>query len=68
MATTRKVILVTGGSSGLGKSICVRLAGQGHTVYGTSRKAQPEEITDGFRMVQMDVTDDASVQKAVAGV
>jgi len=68
MAEARKVILVTGGSSGLGKSICLRLAKSGHAVYGTSRKVHSEETTDGYRMVQMDVTDDTSVQKAIAEV
>lgn len=68
MAETRKVILVTGGSAGLGKSICVRLAGQGHIVYGTSRKVQAEEPTGAYQMLQMDVTDASSVQKAVERV
>ena len=32
-----KVVLVTGGSSGIGKSICLYLHNKGYTVYGTSR-------------------------------
>lgn len=59
-----KVVLVTGGSSGLGKSICLRLAALGHTVYGTSRKGDGS-MQEGFRLIAMDVTDSASVQRAV---
>ncbi|MBK7085226.1 MAG: SDR family NAD(P)-dependent oxidoreductase [Flavobacteriales bacterium] len=32
-----QVVLVTGGSSGLGKAICERLSALGHRVYGTGR-------------------------------
>jgi NAD(P)-dependent dehydrogenase (short-subunit alcohol dehydrogenase family) len=61
-----KVVLVTGGSSGLGQAICSRLAALGHNVYGTSRKAGHEP--HGYRMVAMDVTDEASVARAVGEV
>ena len=43
-----------------------RLAKAGYRVIGTSRKAQPGEMRDGIRMIACDVTDDASVAKAVA--
>lgn len=61
-----KVVLVTGGSSGIGESICRRLAAQGHTVYGTTRKAGEEPA--GYRLVRMDITDEASVRSAVEAV
>ena len=62
----RKVVLVTGGSSGLGRAICSRLGAQaGYTVYGTSRK---EGSGEGFSLLRMDVTDEASVQAAVQQV
>lgn len=35
-----KVVLVTGGSAGIGKSICEYLSEKGYTVYGTSRNPQ----------------------------
>lgn len=63
-----KVVLVTGGSSGLGRAICSRLTAMGHTVYGTSRKAGGNSTEGGFRMVAMDVTDEASVARGVAEV
>jgi short-subunit dehydrogenase len=63
----KKVILVTGASSGLGLATATALANAGHTVYGTSRDAK--RIKDvNFNPLTMDVTDDASVTAAVAAV
>lgn len=58
-----KVVLVTGGSSGIGKAVCERLARNGHTVFGTTRKVggQPQ----GYRLLTMDLADGASVTRAV---
>jgi len=58
-----KVILVTGGSSGLGASICTYLASKGYKVYGTSRSVMDD--APGFKFIQMDVTNKGSVQKAL---
>jgi NAD(P)-dependent dehydrogenase (short-subunit alcohol dehydrogenase family) len=60
----QKVILVTGGSSGIGRSICLHLASLGHKVYGTSRKHQAS--TNSFQLLTLDVTNDLSVQQGVA--
>lgn len=60
-----KTILVTGGSSGLGQAICLRLAAQGHTVFGTGRKVDDSTTANGYTLLRMDVTDEASVQHAV---
>jgi short-subunit dehydrogenase len=60
----KKVILVTGASSGLGLATAKALQAQGHTVYGTSRDAK--KIKDvPFKPLSMDVTDDASVNAAI---
>jgi NAD(P)-dependent dehydrogenase (short-subunit alcohol dehydrogenase family) len=65
--TSPDVILVTGASSGIGKSIAEYLARQGHIVYGTSRK--PELYPDsGFTMLKMDVCDAVSVEAAIGSV
>ncbi len=61
----RKVVLVTGASSGLGKAICTHLAAKGHAVYGTSRR---EGQGGNFTLLPMDVTDAASVEAAVADI
>jgi len=62
----KKVILVTGASSGLGRAIATHLAQQGYQVYGTSRKAQAD--IGAVRMLQLDVLDDTSVGTAVGQV
>lgn len=59
-----KVVLITGGSSGIGKSIGEFLHAKGFTVYGTSRN--PERISDSiFPLVALDVRDKNSIQTAV---
>ncbi|MCB0794518.1 MAG: SDR family oxidoreductase [Flavobacteriales bacterium] len=65
MTNKDQVILVTGGSSGLGKAMCACFASAGHTVYGTSRR---EVEADGYHMVRMDVTDEVSVADVVQGI
>lgn len=59
-----KVVLITGGSSGIGKSIGEYLTLKGFTVFGTSRN--PEHYSDAkFELVKLDVADFDSIQKAV---
>ncbi len=60
-----KVILVTGGSSGLGQAMCKRLAAQGHTVFGTGRSVEDGQQQEGFTLLRMDITDDATVRAGV---
>nr|WP_314838617.1 SDR family oxidoreductase [uncultured Flavobacterium sp.] len=62
-----KVVLITGGSSGIGKSIGEFLQQKGFTVYGTSRN--PERILDSvFPLVALDVRNVNSIRAAVAKV
>jgi short-subunit dehydrogenase len=60
-----KVVLITGGSSGIGKSIAVFLSKKGFIVYGTSRN--PKKITEKlpFNLISLDVTKQQTIQKAV---
>jgi NAD(P)-dependent dehydrogenase (short-subunit alcohol dehydrogenase family) len=58
------VALVTGVSSGLGRSIAARLAGQGFSVFGTLRSSA-HEPPPGVTPVYVDVRDDAAVGAAV---
>ncbi len=60
-----KIILITGGSSGIGKAIGEYLTTEGYTVYGTSRN--PSKSSDSaFKLIEMDVTREASIQDAVS--
>ena len=60
-----KVILITGGSSGIGKSIGEFLTDKGYRVYGTSRF--PENYTDSkFPLLKLDVTQTTSINECVS--
>ncbi|HLV69097.1 MAG TPA: SDR family oxidoreductase [Xanthomarina sp.] len=59
-----KVVLITGGSSGIGKSVGEFLISKGFIVYGTSRS--PEKYhTSKFPIVALDVTDNQTITQAV---
>src|SRR5690606_12282798 len=59
-----KVVLITGGSSGIGKSVGEFLTDKGFTVYGTSRT--PERYADSkFQLVALDVADANSIKQAI---
>src|SRR5690242_2654497 len=62
-----KVVLITGASSGIGRTCAEYLAGKGMTVYGASRSLTPG-IAGPFHSMRMDVTDDESVQQGVRQV
>ncbi|MDX1828412.1 MAG: SDR family oxidoreductase [Lutibacter sp.] len=59
-----KVILITGGSSGIGKSVGEFLTQKGFIVYGTSRN--PSKIKNHpFKLIPLDVTNLESINNAV---
>lgn len=62
-----KVILITGGSSGIGKSVGEFLHKKGFKVYGTSRN--PENIKNSaFPLVALDVRNVESIQNAISQI
>ncbi|MBK0371153.1 SDR family oxidoreductase [Flavobacterium agrisoli] len=62
-----KVVLITGGSSGIGKAIGAFLHSKGFVVYGTSR--HPEKITNSvFPLLALDVRNVNSITTAVSEV
>ena len=59
-----KVVLITGGSSGIGKSIGEYLTDKGYNVYGTSRN--PNKYTDSkFPIIALDVTKVETIQMCI---
>lgn len=62
----KKTVFLTGASSGIGRATATALIAAGYQVVGTSRNANENEVRDGIRMIQCDVTSDESVAAAVA--
>ncbi|MGB6208456.1 oxidoreductase, partial [Mycobacterium sp.] len=68
MTNRSPVVLVTGVSSGIGRAVASAFAEKGFEVFGTSRNPQSTEPVAGLELVQLDVTDAASVTAAVSTV
>ena len=65
-----QTILITGCSTGIGRATAERLTAAGHRVYATARN--PGSVADleakGCRTIALDVTDEASMEAAVARI
>ncbi len=67
----KRVVLITGASSGIGRACALYLAAMGFRVYGTSRRATVEDgemSSDGISMLAVDVTSDLSVERGIEAV
>ena len=66
----RKIILITGASSGIGYDAATRLAQQGHQVYAAARRIERMEPLKEFGVVpiKMDVTDESSMLCGVQNI
>ena len=62
-----KIVLITGASSGMGKSAANILHKQGHKVYGAARRIERmKDLEDqGMGVLPLDLTNDASIVTAV---
>lgn len=68
MKNNAKVVLVTGASSGIGQAVAQLMAKEGFAVYGTSRRAEYQQIrVDGsaYTMLPMTLEDERSIEAAV---
>lgn len=70
MINTKKVILITGGSSGIGFDSAIALAGQGHKVYAAARRTEMMAPLKehGIVPLNLDVTDEKSMTECVKAV
>ena len=59
----KRVVLVTGASSGIGKCCAEYLSLRGYQVYGTSRKEVRN--SGSYQMIRMDVTEESSVKEEI---
>lgn len=68
MKFDNKVVVVTGVSSGIGRVVAEKFAQRGCQVYGTVRNITTAQPIPGVSFVEMDVRDDASVQRGIQSI
>lgn len=66
----KKVVMVTGASSGIGYSTALLLASKGYKVYGAARRVDKMDPLREYGVVpmQLDVTDESSMASCVQGI
>lgn len=62
------VALVTGGNRGIGAAVAARLVASGHRVVTASRSGAAPEGVEVTGAIQMDVSDPASIETALAAI
>lgn len=63
----KKIVLITGASSGMGKETAKLLAQNGYTVYAAARRLDKMKDLEplGIKILSMDVTDEVSMLQGV---
>jgi NAD(P)-dependent dehydrogenase (short-subunit alcohol dehydrogenase family) len=64
----RRVVLITGASSGIGRATAELIAARGHQVFGGVRAPATTRPLAGVELVPLDVRDEASVKACVDNV
>ncbi len=69
-ASEKRVVLITGASSGMGKETAIALARKGHVVYGAARRVSMmgDLLAAGGYAVELDVTNETQVRSVTARV
>jgi len=64
---TKRVALITGASSGIGKDFALKLLAKGYVVYGGARRVERMGAIEsaGGSILAMDVTDDLTMTAAI---
>lgn len=66
----KKIAIVTGASSGMGKSTAKELHKKGITVYGVARRLEKMKDLEGMgvKTLSMDLTDEVSIKKGIESI
>ena len=66
----KKIIVITGASSGIGKATALQLIKEGHIVYGAARRIEQMQdlVSAGGRAIRMDVTNHEQVHAEISGI
>jgi NAD(P)-dependent dehydrogenase (short-subunit alcohol dehydrogenase family) len=65
---SKSTVVVTGVSSGIGRAAAEKFAEQGCRVFGTVRNVAKATPLPGVELIDMDVRDDASVQRGIQSI
>ena len=68
MSNKAKVIVVTGVSSGIGRTTAQMFSQKGCEVFGTVRSLEKAKPICGVELVEMDIRDEESIQRAIKAI